>query len=232
MKARLAVLLCVSILLLPVCAFAQFDRSGPSVIPDDYSMQRYRASEGDLVTRAGPAAQYALGVRYQIGDRIKLDLAAAMVWYRKVAARGHVDAMLAVGQMYEAGTGVGQDDAEAAIWHRSACRIGIAGGSVQSGADARGRDWCRTGSRASDRLIREGRAPRLRQGRSTTSAVLYAQAQSGAPDLEQAYMWFKLAAAAGNTLAQKNLAALAPSMSAEQLACADQQAAQWQASVQ
>ena len=224
MKALLAGLLCTSILLSSACVLAQQPSTSmrkPRPPNDlDYEMARPLANDRDLATRAGPGAEYALGLRYETGDGTAIDLPEAIIWYRQAVVRGHAMAMLAVGQMYEAGKGVEQNDAEAARWYRRAAKFEspqaqynlarmLATGSGVEPDHAKAIGW-------NDKSARQGFVKA-----QYNLGAMFAQGRTGVPDRALAYAWFKIAAEAGNTLAQNNLAVLAPSLSTEQLARAD-----------
>lgn len=70
-------------------------------------------------------AQFSLGVmNYPIGDLsfdpTKGNLSEALIWYRRAADQGDVDAMVAMGMAYAGGIGVPQDYVEAHKWYNIA----------------------------------------------------------------------------------------------------------------
>lgn len=69
-------------------------------------------------------AQYNLGVMYDEGAGVEVDLASAAEWYRKAAKRGFKDAQTNLGIMYLQGQGVERDISKAAHWFQLAADQG------------------------------------------------------------------------------------------------------------
>jgi TPR repeat protein len=95
------------------------DRGSASATPIIYELVEKVAKSGFAV------AQFALGVMYYpIGDpsfdATKGNLAEALVWYRRAAEQGDVDAQIVLGMAYAEGTGVVQDYIEADKWYNIA----------------------------------------------------------------------------------------------------------------
>jgi TPR repeat protein len=91
------------------------DRAGANATPIIYELVEKVAKSGFAV------AQFSLGVMYYpIGDpsfdATKGNLAQALVWYRRAAEQGDVDAQIALGLAYAQGIGVVQDYIEADKW--------------------------------------------------------------------------------------------------------------------
>jgi uncharacterized protein len=71
-----------------------------------------------------------LGVLYENGEGVGLDLGEAARWYRQVAAGGEVLAQLTLGLMYREGRGVPRDDRKAARWFCALADRGFAIGQI------------------------------------------------------------------------------------------------------
>ena len=69
-----------------------------------------RAKEGT------PAAQYSLGMRYNLGDGTKQDYTEAARWFSRAAEQGHALAQGALGEYYNYGRGVPADLSKAYFW--------------------------------------------------------------------------------------------------------------------
>jgi uncharacterized protein len=87
--------------------------------PIVYELIEQAAKKGSAV------AQFSLGVmNYPIGDLSfdpnKGNLSEALIWYRRAADQGDVDAMVAMGMAYADGIGVPQDYVEAHKWYNVA----------------------------------------------------------------------------------------------------------------
>jgi TPR repeat protein len=90
-------------------------REGASAPPIIYELVAKEAKSGFAV------AQFSLGVMYYpIGDpsfdATKGDLSRALVWYRRAAEQGNVDAEIALGLAHSQGIGVVQDYIETDKW--------------------------------------------------------------------------------------------------------------------
>lgn len=174
------------------------------------------------------AAAYKQALACETGEGRPQDLARAAALYLRAAELGHPDAMLALGQLYQSGRGVARDDAAAAGWYRRSAEAGSTVGQYNLAL------LLAAGSGVPQDL---GSAiawyERAAQGgfaKAQFNLALLLEQRRGSPaDIEHAYAWFKLAGANGIGIAGGRLAALAPSMSPEQLARADRQAEEWRA---
>src|SRR5688572_25006862 len=102
LPALCASLLCVTHAL---AADAQVDQDVERAL----AAARVRAAAGDVV------AQFSLGALLYYGGT---DIAQALDWFRKAAAKEYTDAEFQIGQLYDFGFGIGQDDREAFNWYR------------------------------------------------------------------------------------------------------------------
>lgn len=175
-----------------------------------------RAGVSDFVRRyidaangGNTQAQLSLGVMYETGQNVELDIVEAVRWYRTAARNGEVDAQLSLGLLYQKGDALKADPVEAVRWFRLAADQGHAdaqqtlGYFYESGtgvvADiAEAARWY-------ERAANQGRvAAQNNLGR------LY-QLGSGVPkDLDKAIYWYEKAAAQGSETAQRNLRGLLP----------------------
>lgn len=85
-------------------------RSGSSVDSISFDQLRLMAEKGDA------AAQNALGLRYAVGDGVKLSEFEAVRWFTKAAEQGNVAAQSKLGSLYYSGRGVPQDLNRAYFW--------------------------------------------------------------------------------------------------------------------
>jgi hypothetical protein len=74
-------------------------------------------------------AQFETAERLRQGLGVAQNPTRAAEWYRKAAARGHIDAMYAMGTLREKGEGVPRDEGRAADWYRLAASLGRHGGA-------------------------------------------------------------------------------------------------------
>jgi hypothetical protein len=69
-----------------------------------------------MAEKGDSAAQYALGLRYAIGEGVKLNEVEAVRWFTKAAEKGNVAAQSKLGSLYYSGRGVPQDPNRAYFW--------------------------------------------------------------------------------------------------------------------
>jgi TPR repeat protein len=85
-------------------------RSTPAIDSVSFDQVRQMAEKGDA------AAQNALGLRYAIGEGVKLNEVEAVRWFTKAAEQGHVAAQSKLGSLYYSGRGLPQDLNRAYFW--------------------------------------------------------------------------------------------------------------------
>ncbi len=85
-------------------------RSTPAIDSVSFDQVRQMAEKGDAT------AQNALGLRYAIGDGVKLNEVEAVRWFTKAAEQGNVSAQSKLGSLYYSGRGVPQDPNRAYFW--------------------------------------------------------------------------------------------------------------------
>ena len=89
---------------------ASTTRLGSGVDSISFDQLRLMAEKGDA------AAQNALGLRYAVGDGVKLSEFEAVRWFTKAAEQGNVSAQSKLGSLYYSGRGVPQDLNRAYFW--------------------------------------------------------------------------------------------------------------------
>jgi hypothetical protein len=166
---------------------------------DDAAKKKFEATK--LLAESGIAfSQNYLGLMYNQGIGVSLDLKEAAKWYRKAAEQGDASAQYNLGCMYDYGSGVVEDNKEAVKWYRKAAEQGFAlaqhnlGNMYDSGEVL---DFERKGS--------------LTQLTRSTARLL-------GKDALIAYAWWNIAAGNGNTSAKKNKPILAKKMTPDQIA--------------
>jgi len=179
----------------------------------------YRAA----AQQAHAAAASNLGVLYANGWGVPLSDAEAVNWFRKAADAGDPGGENNLGSMYIAGRGVPQSDALGAKYILSAAEHGAPEAQYALGTlYANGR-----GVPADDEQAVKWLKASATQGYAPAQVVLgklYA-AGAGVPrDYPEAYCWFAMAAASGDKEAAAEVNSIAPRLTAEQLAQAQQRA--------
>jgi hypothetical protein len=78
-------------------------------------------------------AQYDLGVMYERGRGVPVDLTAAANWYLKAANGGYPLAQYNLAVCYTKGQGIRQDPTEAALWYHRAASQGVVQAMINLG---------------------------------------------------------------------------------------------------
>ena len=86
-----------------------------------------------LAENGNARAQYKLGITYQYGNGVPMDLAIAVKWYRKAAEQGFPTAQYNFATMYSTGEGMPKNNEEAFKWFRMAAEQGHASSQVAVG---------------------------------------------------------------------------------------------------
>ncbi len=213
----------LTLLSLPVVVGAT--AQGSDLLPA--SNQRARDTEVTLLIAAAesgdPAAQFALGLRYESGQGIGKDYARAATWYRKSADQGLADAQNNLGCLYLLGWGVPLDYQQAAVLFEKAAEQGHAGAQNNIGSlYYRGVVVSRNYKIAS-KWYRQA----ARQGQEIAQlnlALIYAHGHGVERDYVEAYKWLLLAASGGSRNALLYQQRISPRLSDAEIAIAHSRA--------
>ena len=180
---------------LPTSSIPTFAAS--SLQPPEITSLRTAASRGDS------GAQYQLAVRYADGRGVTQNPVLAAQWFMKAARQDVPAAEYRLGVMYEKGFGVARDFKTALDWYHKAADAGhvramhnLAVLSAQTGENG-GPDYATAAAwfqKAAEFGVRDSQY---------NLAILYARGLGVGRSLEQAYVWFDIAAAQGDTDAAK-----------------------------
>ena len=86
----------------------------------DIALQYWRMAAENQDTEI----QFQLGMRFQKGEDVAVDLTEAAKWYGMAAENENAEAQFYMANAYSAGTGVKQDNEKAANWYRQAAEQG------------------------------------------------------------------------------------------------------------
>jgi uncharacterized protein len=177
-------------------------------------------------------AQFNVGFMYASGQGLPQDFAKAARWYRKAAEQGHVKAQNNLGIMYLRGQGVPRDYAGAVRWLGKAAEQGDAGAQESLGlAYAKGEGVPRNYAEASQWFRKAAE-----QGNADAQfdlGVMYASGHGVRRDPVSAYKWWVLAKADSSLTGDaydwsaNRMKESASRMTAEQVARARREAAEW-----
>ena len=163
--------------------------------------------------RGDPAAAYTLGMKYWLGEGVRKDVKAAIVWYSRAAAKSYPSANSALGVIYEEGDGIEADDRQAGYFYRRGAEEGDALSQYRLGLFlTKGRGVERNYSEAARWY--KAAADQGFADAANNLGYLYATGQGVPQDMQAAQSWYEKAAAAGNAAAKENLANLEASATA------------------
>ena len=170
------------------------------------SSEKYR-----LAAEAGDAsAQVNLGFCYYIGDGVPKDHVEAVKWYRKAADQDDTSGQFVLGIAYEKGEGVPENLQEAVKWYLKAAEQGHVRAMCAVKAyipewTVKVVKWLRNAAEQGQPDAQLDLGTRYRYG-------------DGVPkDYVEAYAWFNLAAASGDTVSIKFGALFRDAIEAEML---------------
>ena len=122
MRTLLAALTAIMLFATPVVA-GDFEDGVAAYQAGDYQkafrLYKLLAEQGSI------AAQYNLGMMYDIGEGVSEDDSKAVYWWRKAAEQGFAWAQYNLRQKYLRGEGVPKNAAKAAHWYRKAAEQGF-----------------------------------------------------------------------------------------------------------
>jgi uncharacterized protein len=220
-----ALTLMVLLWALPAVAEGEF-----SACHDAYTHQKPEAFElcKPLAEGDSKEAQKMLGDMFYWGwgNNPKQDYEAAMLWYKRAASHGQVEAKYNVGVMYEAGQGVAVNYAYATKWYRSAAEAGYKeakynlGNMYAKGAGIRQDDV------AASKWFLEAAKVGVTEAQYNI-AIRYVKGLGIPTDYVEAYFWFSLAERAGDKDAIKNKNLIRTQMTDEEAATAETRLQSW-----
>ncbi len=199
--------------------------SGPDLLPE--SNQRAQDIEVTVLIAAAesgnPAAQFALGVRYESGQGIGKDYPKAATWYRKSADQGFADAKNNLGCLYLLGWGVPPDYQLAALLFEQAAEQGHAGaqnnvGSLYYRGVVVSRNY---------KVAAKWYHQAAQQGQEIAQlnlALMYAHGHGFERDHVEAYKWLLIAASGGSRNALLYQQRISPGLSEAEIATAHSRA--------
>jgi len=201
-------------------AIKWFDKAGDHerLFCETAKLDRAAAENGDV------KAMCRLGLYFQHGVGVAFNPSESFKWYLKAAEKGDSLAQRMTGGFYETGFGVGTNQTEATRWIRKAADQGETTAqnylgyiyTIGKGVDKDpvvGVSWYRQAAQQGDA---EGQA---------RIGSCYLAGTGVAKNYVEAYKWFSLSAAQGSKDGQGGLKVIEKIMTAEQIALAQQEAA-------
>jgi TPR repeat protein len=176
--------------------------------------------EGELLAAD---AEFLVGYRREQFER---NYEAAMIWYRKAAAKGSSLAQTAIGYMYERGLGVPADFADAVRWYRMAASYGDVTAQSNLGLMLLQGKGIQQDYAEAARWFQRSAVQGWRDGQANLSSM-YFTGRGVERDLVTAYVWCELAARSGLKDCNKILRILVPMMTPQQISTALARADAW-----
>jgi len=171
----------------------------------------------DLAAAGDSVAQNELAIRYLVGRGIEQDYTKAARWLQEAAAGGVVSAQYNLGVLYDSGRGVESDPIEALIWFHSAAEKGH--GRAQyalAAAYAAGRGIARDSDIAL-KWLRRAAGENIVEAQSSLANIL-ATSPVSQDSLTDAYYWYRLADANGDSKAGERAERVAARLTPEERA--------------
>ncbi len=182
---------------------------------------RLAAGKGDA------SAQFEVASRLAEGKGLDQDLKEAAEWYHRSAASGFAMAQFRLGTLYERGLGVRRDASRAQAWYERAAAQGNVKAMHNLAVLAASRSP--KGDYESAARWFAAAAEHGLADSQYNLAVLYENGMGVTKDLQKSYAWLLLAAKQGDKDAAERVKVLKPKMSAQDLATAEDSAANWRA---
>jgi TPR repeat protein len=193
--------------------------SGYGIAPDG------RKAVGYLQTAAEKGyvpAQYNLAKVYYNGDAgVARDLKQAGAWFNTAAKAGYPAALFAAGRMYDMGEGVAADQKRAIVYYKEAAVKGDRDAEFALATFFYDGEVVEK-NRATARKLFEAAAKQGQVDAMLNLGAMELNGDGGPADLAMAYVWLNLAKQAGHPQADAALKAVAPKLSAQDRARADQ----------
>jgi len=167
-------------------------------------------------------AQYNLAKVYYNGDAgVTRDLKQAGAWFNAAAKAGYPAALFAAGRMYDMGEGVPADQKRAIVYYKEAAMKGDRDAEFALATFFYDGEVVEK-NRATARKLFEAAAKQGQVDAMFNLGAMELNGEGGPADLAMAYVWLNLARQGGHAQADAALKAVAPKLSAQDRAKADQ----------
>jgi TPR repeat protein len=188
----------------PLDEFLRVAREDNPGVTDEALTKYWSDHYGPALHATIARAQFFLGVMYDLGQGVPMDLQQAIRWYTKAAEVGHTTAQLNLGVMYANGQGVLRDYQQAVHWYTKAAGEGHAGAQLNLGVMyANGQGVPQDYQQAVHWYAKAAEAGYAKA--QFNLGVLYTNGQGVPQNYQQAMHWFRKAAEKGDAPAQFNL---------------------------
>jgi TPR repeat protein len=195
----------------------------------EYNRGNFTAAIGPLLAiaeRGDAKAQNLLGVMYEKGEGVPVNLAQAAQWYRRAADQQYATAQNNLGWMYATGRGVTRSDVEAVQWYQRAAQQGESAGQANLGVMYEGgRGVSRSYAQARywyQRAAEQGEA-----AGQTNLGRMYFQGRGGPESPVSACFWVTIASASGEPDAIRLREVIVRQLDREDVSSCDQRARVW-----
>jgi localization factor PodJL len=171
-----------------------------------------------------PAAQFQIAARFAAGQGVSKDLAQALLWYGRAAAKGYARAQFRLAVMHERGLGTTADVERARVWYARAAAQGHvkAMHNLAVLSISGGRSDYDTAAKWFELAAEHGLSD------SQFNLAVLQQSGLGTPkDLHKAYRWLTLAGRGGDTEAANRAIQVKSQLPAAGAAAAEAAAAAW-----
>ena len=169
-----------------------------------------------LAYQGNPDAKNLLGMMYELGKGVPVNLDKSVAYYRQAAEQGNRYAQYNLAVSFDAGTGVPQNYREAVKWFRQAAKQGVSSAQYDLAIMLeQGRGTKRDFPKAADWYQKAAEQGHVQA--QNNLAWLYETGKGVKRNLITAYAWFDAAAAQGFGVASQKRDAIKPSLSPSDL---------------
>ena len=192
-----------------------------SAFGDEFEDTLKKAEQGDAT------AQNNLGEIYFFGIGVPQDDKQAVYWYKKAAEQGHDDAQYSLGFMYYNGKEVTQNYKKAIYWYKKSAEQGYAYAQYHLGFMYDNGEGVTQNYKQTLYWYKKSAEQGIAEAQHNL-ATLYYEGTGVPQNFKKAYIWWSLAAAKGPYTAAENRNITAEKLTPQQLAEAQELAAQMQ----
>jgi len=169
-----------------------------------------------LAHQGNTDAKNLLGMMYELGKGVPVNLGRSVAYYRQAAEQGNRYAQYNLAVSFDAGTGVPQNYREAVKWFRQAAKQGVSSAQYDLAVMLeQGRGTKKDLPKAADWYVKAAKQGHMQA--QNNLAWLYETGKGVKQNLIAAYAWFDAAAAQGFSVASQKRDALKASLSAKDL---------------
>lgn len=214
----------LAVAVIPVVTFLLGNAQAEDVDPFEKGLNAYNTGDFKaaynftipLAHQGNTDAKNLLGMMYELGKGVPVNLGKSVAYYRQAAEQGNRYAQYNLAVSFDTGTGVPQNYREAVKWFLLAAKQGVSSAQYDLAVmHEQGRGTEKDFLKAADWYQKAAEQGHMQA--QNNLAWLYETGKGVKQDLITAYAWFDAAAAQGFSVASQKRDALKTSLSAKEL---------------